>query len=190
MARPTDGLPLVRIATPADEDEVMAMCRALHDENGLFSLNEDKIRAYLRKCYDRKGAIVGVIGPRGKIEASTCLLISEMYYTDEWHLAELWNHVGESYRQSDNIDALIEFGKRCSDEIGIPYVTAIISNRRVAGKIRKYRMRLGYPAGALFVYNGKWRDGVAPSEEDFIRPLESTAERRQRERREHKHVQK
>lgn len=169
---------------PADEDEVMAMCRALHDENGLFSLNEDKIRAIFRKFYERKGVIVGVIGATGKIEASTCLLISDMYYTGDQHLAELWNHVGMAYRHSRNAESLIAFGKKCSDRIGLPLITGIITNNRVAGKVRLYRQLLGYPAGAFFVYNGKWSEGVKPSEEDFTRPLESRAERRQREKRE------
>lgn len=165
----------------------MAMCRELHDENGLFSLNENKVRGHLRRCYDRKGAIVGVIGPKGKIEASTCLLISDMHYTDDWHLAELWNHVGRQHRQSRNAEALIAFAKKCSDEIGIPLITGIITNNRVAGKVRLYRQMLGYPAGAFFVYGGKWAEGVKPSEEDFLKPLETRAERRQRERKEEKH---
>jgi hypothetical protein len=160
----------------------MAMCRALHDENGLFPLNEDKIRGYLRKCHERKGTIVGVIGPRGKIEASTCLLISDMYYTNALHLAELWNHVGKDYRQSHNAEALIMFGKKCSDEIGIPLITGIITNNRVAGKVRLYRQVLGYPAGAFFVYNGQWMDGVKPSEDDFMKPLESRADEKRRKR--------
>lgn len=164
----------------------MNLCRSLHAENGLFSLNEAKVRASLHKCYERKGAIVGVIGPTGRIEASTCLLISDMHYTDDWHLAELWNHVGKQYRQSRNAEALIAFAKQCSDEIGIPLITGIITNNRVAGKVRLYRQMLGYPAGAFFVHNGRWMDGVKPSEEDFLKPLESRAERRQRERKEHR----
>lgn len=186
MVLRTDSLPQVRIATRADEDEVMAMCRALHDENGLFSLNEDKIRDIFRKCYERKGAIVGVIGPTGKIEASTCLLISDSYYTSDQHLAELWNHVGKNYRQSRNAEALLLFGKKCSDKIGIPLITGIITNSRVAGKVRLYRQVYGYPAGAFFVVNGRWPDGVSPSEEDFTRPLESRAEEKRRKHREHK----
>jgi hypothetical protein len=180
----TAELPAVRLAAPEDEESVMEMCKALHEENGLFSLNENKIRGYIRQSHARKGAFVGVIGPKGHIEASTCLLITDAYYTDDWHLTELWNHVGKSYRHTRNAEALIEFGKACSDKMGIPLVTGIITNNRVAGKVRLYRQQLGYPAGAFFVYNGHWADGVKPSEEDFTKPLESRAERRQRERKE------
>jgi hypothetical protein len=177
-------LPQVRVATPADEEEIMILVRELHGENGLFSLNEQKVRENLHKCFERKGAIVGVIGEAGKIEASTCLLFSEMYYTDEWHIAELWNHVAVPYRNSRNLEALIAFGKKCSNVIGLPLITGVITNKRVEGKVRLYRKLLGYPAGAFFVYNGKWSANVQPSVEDFWRPFEGRTEARKRLRRE------
>ena len=182
LSRPE--LPTVRVAQPSDEAEIMEMCRKLHAENGLFSFSEDKVRDYLHRCYNRKGAIIGVIGESGNIQASTCLLISEMYYTRDWHLAELWNHVLEQFRASRNAEGLIAFGKKCSEEIGIPFITGIITNTRTAAKVRLYRRILGYPAGAFFVYNGKWNNGNPPSEEDFWKPFETRVQLRKRVRRE------
>lgn len=152
------ALPYVRIATPEDEEPVMAMCRRLHTENGLFSLNEDKIRALLHRCYKKEGTIVGVIGEPGHIEASTCLMISDYYYTDEWHLGELWNYVEESFRKgTDNAEALIEFGKACAVKMNLPFITGVITNKQMAGKVRLYRRLLGYPSGAFFCYNSQWK---------------------------------
>lgn len=150
-------LPTVRIAQPADEEDVMAMCRRLHSENGLFSLNENKVRALLHRCYKGDGTIVGVIGETGHLEASTCLAISDFHYTDDWHLAEYWNYVEEPFRKSGNAEALIEFGKECAVKMGIPFITGIITNKQMAGKVRLYRRLLGYPTGAFFCYNSKWK---------------------------------
>lgn len=150
-------LPYVRIATADDEEAVMAMCRRLHSENGLFSLNESKVRALLHRCYKKDGTIVGVIGEPGQIEASTCLAISDYHYTDEWHLSELWNFVEEPFRKSGNAEALIEFGKACAVKMGVPFITGIITNKQMAGKVRLYRRLLGYPTGAFFCYNSKWK---------------------------------
>lgn len=150
-------LPYVRIATPEDEEAVMAMCRRLHRENGLFTLNEDKVRVLLHRCYKGDGVIIGVIGEPGHIEASTCLTIWENYYTTDWHLAELWNFVEESFRRSGNAESLIEFGKDCAVKMGIPFITGIVTNKQMAGKVRLYRRLLGYPAGAFFCYNSKWQ---------------------------------
>lgn len=135
----------------------MAMCRRLWQENGLFSLNEDKVRALLHRCYKGDGTIVGVIGEPGHLEASTCLTIWENYYTVDWHLAELWNFVEESFRKSGNAEALIEFGKDCAVKMKIPFITGIITNKQMAGKVRLYRRMLGYPAGAFFCYNSKFK---------------------------------
>lgn len=151
-------LPEVRIATPEDEEAVMAMCRRLHTENGLFSLNEAKVRSLLHRCYKKEGMIVGVIGEPGHIEASTCLALSDFHYTDDWHLAEFWNFVEEPFRKgTKNAEALIEFGKACAVKMGLPFITGIITNRQMAGKVRLYRRLLGYPAGAFFCYNTKWK---------------------------------
>lgn len=155
-AAPARALPPVRLAAPGDEEEIMAMCRRLHAENGLFDLDDDLVRGLLKRYFRKDKVIVGAIGAPGKIEASTCIVFSTMYYTPQWHLAELWNFVDEPYRQSRNLEALIAFGKTCSDRIGLPLITGIITDTRTAAKVRLYRRLLGTPAGAFFVYGGEW----------------------------------
>jgi len=150
-------LPTVRLAEPADEEAVMAMARRLWEENGLFSLNENKVRDQLRRYFNREGTIVGVIGPVGDLEASTCLCINEYYYSDDWHLSELWNFVDKEFRRSRNAEALIEFGKSLANKMGCPLLTGIITNKQMAGKVRLYRRLLGQPAGAFFVHNAEWK---------------------------------
>ena len=149
-------LPVVRIARPEDEAEVMDMCHRLWEENGLFSYSEDKVRSCLHRCFAAQGTIVGVIGERGALQASTCMAISDYYYTTDWHLAELWNYVEPASRRSRN-EALIEFGKDCSEKMGIPFLTGIITNKQMAGKVRLYRRLLGYPTGAFFIHNAPWK---------------------------------
>jgi hypothetical protein len=171
-------LPTVRIPGPDEEDAIMVLCRAIHGEIGLFSFSEEKVRNQLRRCWSRQGTIIGVIGPKDNLQASTCLVISDYYYTNDWHLAELWNYVLTPYRRSRNAEALIEFGKKCSDEIGVPYITGIITNDRVIEKVRLYRRRLGMPAGAFFVHNGAWVRG-APTMEDVQKTYGTLFSKRQ-----------
>jgi hypothetical protein len=47
---------------------------------------------------------------------------------------------------------LIEFAKKCADEIGLPLTIGILTNQRMEGKVRLYRRSLGVPAGAWFVH--------------------------------------
>lgn len=180
-----DLVNLVSIAVPSDEEAIMEMCRRLHRENGIFDLNEDKVRALLRHCYARKEqdetrVIVGVIkNDKGVIEASTCLTVATYYYADSWHLGELWNFVDQSYRKSHNAEALIEFGKACARRMGIPLITGIITARQMAGKVRLYRRLLGTPAGAFFVYNASnptWQSEPMEDHSDLRGRLSSMAQ--------------
>lgn len=172
-----DDLPTVRSALPSEEAEIMAMCRALHAENGLFSFCEDKVRDCLKRCYERKGGIVGVIGETGKLEASIGIVISEFYYTDQWHLSELWAHVLPAYRKSRNAEALIAFAKNCSKSIGIPLLIGIISNKRLAAKARLYSKYLGCPAGVWFVHNAEWQQESRPDYESIYPLIKQTRAR-------------
>lgn len=143
----------VRKAAPSDEPELMVMCRKLHEENGIFSFSERKVRDCLQSAWNGRGGIIGVIGAPGKIEGSICLTIGDYFYTDEFNLSELWNFVLPEYRKSTNAKELIRFAVRCSDEIGIPLIIGVISNERTVAKVGLYRRLLGDPAGGFFVHH-------------------------------------
>jgi hypothetical protein len=142
----------VRKALPEEADEILAMCRCLWQENGQFSFSEKKVRAKIDDAFNRLGAIIGVIGETGKLQGSICIHISDYFYTDEYHLGELWNYVLPQYRKSTNAKDLIRFGMRCSDEIGIPLLIGVISNERTAAKLGLYQRILGDPAGGFFIH--------------------------------------
>lgn len=153
----TDDDRQVRLAQPSEEDDLMEMCRMLHEENGLFPMSEDRVRQVLRMAFERKGGILGVIGDTGKIEAMICMLISQIWYWDQWHLDELFSYCRPEYRKSNNSKLLINFATRCADELGLPLIIGIVSNKRTAAKIRLYESTLGLkPSGAFFVHNTKW----------------------------------
>lgn len=155
------------------------MCRRLHKENGLFAYNEEKVQAIVRRCFRREGTIVGVIGAPGDLKASTALMFSDFYYTDDWHLAELWNFVDLEYRAAGlrYAEALIEFNKDCARQVKLPLFTGIITNKQMAGKVRLYRRLLGYPVGAFFLYNGQWKAEPMEDHSDLKQKLRDAAHR-------------
>lgn len=151
-------LPFVRLATPADEDDILAMCRRLHVENGLFSLNEFKVRDCIRRCYNKHGAIVGVIGPPGALKGSICMEVTTFYYTDDIHLAELWNFVDVPYRRPPGCaEALLKYAEGWSKKLELPFFTGIITNKQMRAKVRLYRKLFGHPVGAFFLANSHWK---------------------------------
>lgn len=155
----------VRKADAGDEDDLMAMCRELHRENGLFAMNEDKVRGFLRRAFEAKGAIIGVVGERNKLQASVYLLISNFWYSDEWHLEELFLFVRKQFRRSRNAVELIGFSKRCAKELDIPLVIGVLSNTLTEQKVRLYERQLSKPAGNFFVFNSKWHNAYLQTTE-------------------------
>lgn len=147
---------VIRIARREEENDLVDVCRELHTENGLFSFSEDKVREMLRRSFDQKLAMVGVIGPPGKIEACACLLITQFYYSEDWHIEELWNFVRAPYRRSEHARAMVEWAQEMADRLDIKLIMGVASNHRTAGKIRLYRRFFGEePQGAFFCYKPK-----------------------------------
>jgi hypothetical protein len=142
----------VRKAVLADKPELMEMCRELHEENAQFPMNDDKVTEMLERAFNGKGAVIGVIGPTGRIEGSMLLLINSWWYTDAFCLEEIFSYVRPQYRKSTNAKEFIAFGKRCSDELGIPLVIGVVSNIRTRAKVGLYTRQLSEPSGAYFIY--------------------------------------
>lgn len=169
LAKP--DLPIVSLATKADEAELMDLCRTLHGENGISVMDDDLVRAMLYRAFDRQGGTIGVIRGPERIEAAIYMLLTSFWYTKETHLEELLSCVHPEHRHGRHAEALITFAVKCSADLSayagfpIPLVIGIMTNTRMAGKVRLYRKLLGYPAGAMFVANAKWPN--EPAGEDF-----------------------
>jgi hypothetical protein len=186
------NLPEVRLAQPSDYDQVLAMCKRLHLENALFSFSDRLVQALVRKGVmppaDRVGwtdeegpnyVTLGVIGPPdGTIEASTCVLFTtQNYYSEDWHLVELWNFVDEPYRRSRNAHALLKWNNDLALAMNVPLITGIITNKKLANKVRLYRQIYGRPAGAFFIVNGQWQTEAVTDHSELARRLKEYAER-------------
>ncbi len=141
----------VRKATPADRPQILEMCSENHRDNGQFSLSPIKVEAMVDKAFNGGGAIIGVVG-HGRVEGMILLSIGQFWYTDDWCLEEVQNYVRPPYRKSTHAKDMINFGKRCSDELGIPLVIGVVSNERTRAKLELYRRQLGEPCGGYFLY--------------------------------------
>jgi hypothetical protein len=71
---PETGVPGVRFATPADEDQIFALLMLLHSENGMFGVNDDKVREGIKIATRRKGGFIWVIDEGGRVVATMGML--------------------------------------------------------------------------------------------------------------------
>lgn len=158
---PSDVKPsasVVRLAQPADEDALITLGKELHQDNGIFPISEEKIEAVIRRAIypqvqepNDLPVIIGVVGAPGHIEASIGMMITQHWYTDAWHVEELFNFVRPKFRRSRHANALIAFAKDVQIKLEIPLLIGILSCKDTKEKIKLYSRRLGEPAGAYFV---------------------------------------
>jgi hypothetical protein len=141
----------VRKAALADRAEILEMCRENHRDNGQFTLSPVKVEAMVDKAFNRGGTIIGLVG-NGRIEGMILLNIGQFWYTEDYCLEEIQNFVRPAYRKTTHAKDMINFGKRCSDELGIPLVIGVVSNERTRAKMELYRRQLGEPCGGYFLH--------------------------------------
>ena len=146
----------VRTALPSDMEEIMDMCRSLHEENGLFPMNEERVRSVIDMALQRKGGILGVIGNAGKIEGMIYIMICQHWSSEEWHLEELFAYVKPEFRGMGPANKLLKFAKKCAKELNMALIIGIVSNTRTESKVSLYKKQFGSPRGNFFVYNSRW----------------------------------
>lgn len=156
---PTLPPSIVRIAMPEDELAILEMLHEGHDENGLFSFSDKKALETIKRATERRGGIIGLIdGPDGKPVAAVYLILDNLWYTEKWHLSELFAFVLKPYRASSYATDLIDWAKKISDAMHLPMTMGILSTKRTEAKVRLYR-RFMKPIGAFFGHNLKLCDG-------------------------------
>lgn len=141
----------VRKAIASDKPQIMQMCEENHRDNGQFSLSKAKVEVMIDRAFTGGGAIIGVVGNH-QIEGMLALFIGQHWYTDDWCLEEIQNYVRPQFRKSTHAKDMINFGQRCSDELGIPLVIGVVSNERTRAKMELYRRQLGEPCGGYFIH--------------------------------------
>lgn len=148
-------LPKVRVATLYDLEDLLRMGHELHAENGIMPLDENLIKKGAMDAINGKASVIAVIGKPGRIEGAIHLAFQQFWYTADIHLSELWAYVRPQYRKSRHAHALIEFAKHMAIQFKVPLFIGVVSNERTEQKVRMYRRKLGAPAGAYFLFNGK-----------------------------------
>lgn len=146
----------VRLAVPQDESGIMACLKLKNSEEGIFGYSERRTQETVHGVLHPNGSglspMIGVIGSSEDIQATICLTLSQLFDTEEWHLGELWNYIRPDCRAKGHINGLLRFATECSDKVGIPLLSATVSNKRTAARARIYEKVMGPPIGAFFAY--------------------------------------
>src|ERR1700722_13085670 len=102
--------PTVIGATLSDLPEFMRLFKIMHAECGMFDLDEDCVRDTFNRAVKNKEGVIGLIkGPLGDLRAMLFLLVTRYYYTQQFHLEELFNFVAPEHRRTNYANALLKY---------------------------------------------------------------------------------
>lgn len=140
--------PIVRVAGPADKDEIFRLFTAAHEEHGLFPIDWEKVDWWVNRMLwpervERHDTgprgIIGVIGDPEDLEAIAFLVFGTIWYSTHRHLEELIVYVEPEHRPRQHVATLVGWMQEQSRITGLPLMTGVMSNERTEAKIRLYK---------------------------------------------------
>ncbi len=158
----TDNL-IVKVGTPEDLDELMALSSLACDENAFVSPTPYMVLENIYAALHQNAGLCGkIVGDDGRIEGAILLRITNLFYSDQPILEEKGVYVHPDFRSAKGGRArlLCEFAKAAAEKLGIPLLIGVLSNTRTEAKIRLYKRQFGEPAGVFFLHNA--RTGSVP----------------------------
>lgn len=139
---------IVRVAGPADKDEIFRLFAAAHEEHGLFPVDWTKVGWWVDRmlwperidsCDTGPRGIIGVIGDSDDLEAIAFLVIGTIWYSTRNHLEELIVYVEPEHRPRQLVSILVGWMQEQSRITGLPLMTGVMSNERTEAKVRLYK---------------------------------------------------
>jgi hypothetical protein len=146
-----------RIIEREEEANVMNLCRNLHNENGLFKMDDEKVHFMLDKAFNKEGGILAGVGEKGNLQGILFMMLTSFWYSNDPYWEEFFLYVLPEHRKSRNAVELLRFAKWCADESGFPLFIGILSNHPTERKELLYERQLRAEdyKGRFFIYNTK-----------------------------------
>ena len=144
----------VRVAAPDDRPEIMRLTRIACDEDGQHSYSAGKVSEFLDLHYGKRGGMIGVVGDVGtELKAYIFLVVTQVWFSDDWHVQELSLFVSPSHRKSTYARQLMAFSKHVAKSLDLDLTIGVLSNSRTEAKCRLYQRQFK-SAGMFFIYKG------------------------------------
>lgn len=135
-----------------DEAALMKVLELNHQENPLAVLSWPKVEGIVKRGVNQDLALIGLIkGPTGTIEATAGLLISQWWFSEDFHLEELWVYVVPEYRRSTHARHLYRWCKYLADQMQMPVVNGVMTLTKMRPKVRLAQREMPQ-VGAVFMY--------------------------------------
>lgn len=151
--------PSVRMAMPQDEAVLFDTLMALNEDNGFgIPVSPKRVAAQIRIGTRRQGGIIGVIdGDAGNVIGTIGLFISQMWYSEQHHLAEMWLFIRPEARNGKIQADLFQFAEWARQQMQSgsdhPWIvtTSVSSPKRLPAKLRLWRRYAKQVGGIFFI---------------------------------------
>lgn len=164
---------IVRIAGPADKEEIFRLFRGAHKESGLFPFDLNRVDWWVTRMLQPEliepwdtgiRGVIGVIGTPKHLEAVAFLVIGCLWYSSQRHLEELIVYVDPKHRHGDrareqiaangatHLASLVDWMKEQSCLTELPLMSGVMTTTRTEAKVRLYERMLP-KVGAVFRFD-------------------------------------
>lgn len=92
-------------ANHSDQDDVFDLLEQMHEENGRYSLNEEKVYGAIAHVLDT--GLLLIMRQRGKPVGTCALTVCEPWYSQERHLGDMWFYISPEFRSHRTFNALL-----------------------------------------------------------------------------------
>jgi hypothetical protein len=165
-----DLLALIRLATPDDEEALVAMVRDMYADPGFggmtdaagrrFEWAEDKTRAIIQRATVRNRnepeagqAWIGIVGVPGIIKGSAYVEIRPCELSYGAFLGQLWSWVRPEHRHEREVtDALLAFSVTAASELHLSLGAAAVLRPRPA-QARFFERVMGKAVASVYNYS-------------------------------------
>jgi hypothetical protein len=130
----------------------MSLLRAMHAEESVEPVDENKVRYILQRLLYQSGGVVGVIRGKDGIEGTVGIALDTVWYSSAQHLKKLWLFVHPDCRKSTHAKSMLEFSKYYADHVGVPLMTDEICGPNTEAKVKLVSRQLN-ESGKTFLYN-------------------------------------
>lgn len=153
-AAPTKKPENVRLATAKDEAKIFKFLTigptSLANENAMYKVAPEKVMQKIKQATEGQGGFIGIAEHDGHIAGCVGVFLSQYWYTNDWHIEELWNFVHPDFRRLRNADnskvylaaSLVDFAKWANESLNVALCMGIMSTQRTEGKLRLYQRKL------------------------------------------------
>lgn len=131
----------VRIATLADEEQILSLCWLAHKEMPDRTLSVPKVEIMVRDTLTGKG-VIGVVDVEGDVRAMIGLEFAAAWCSDDLELRDWLAFVRPDCRHMRYFTQLLLFAKEQANRFGLPLWMSFIGDESVEAKARAYRRQV------------------------------------------------